>query len=124
MDRFSKIFIPLVFAGVIILFVLAIIPVKISRANSARVKAVVAGVSQGGLKDIVISLDGLRGIYYIRHSDENNFSVTDLGEKLANKEVIILYTKPRALSLLSPMTNTVRINELKLGNEVVFSEFQ
>jgi hypothetical protein len=115
---------PVILIMVVILFVLAILPLKISRQNSATIKATVSKVSEGGLKDIVVSLDDIRGVYYISHFSKKGLKASDLNNRLANKEVAISYSKPRFLSLLNPMTNTIQINELKLGHEVIFSEFK
>ena len=116
MNRFSRIFLPLVLVVVAGLFVLATLPVRLSRENSAEVKALVTKVSNGGMQDIVISLDGKKGMYYISKASKNNLTSDGLAEVLTNREVSVLYSRPRALSLLNPMTNTLQITELRLGD--------
>ena len=129
-NTFSKIYfnvtnllIPIVFIGVIIIIVLALVPVQINRENSAEMKVIVTAVRQGGLKDITFSLEGIRGIYYISHATKKNLNA-DCLVRLIDKKVTIFYSKPHFLSRLSPMTNSIQITELRLGDEVIFSEIQ
>ena len=98
-------------------------PVKESKANSSQMKALVTNVSEGGMKDIVVSLDGKRGIYYISNTSKKSLTANNLATQLLNKEVQVSYIKPRAFTLFSPMTNTIKITEIKVGNDIVFSEF-
>ncbi|HCN82973.1 MAG TPA: hypothetical protein DIT07_05035 [Sphingobacteriaceae bacterium] len=121
--KISKLLIPTVFIAVIMMIVMALAPVKINRENSGKMEAIVSSVKQGGLKDIVFSLDGVRGIYYISHITKKNLNADSLSERMIDKKVIIYYAKPRFLSYLSPMTNIIQITELRLGDEVIFSEF-
>ncbi len=120
----TKVLIPILLTVVIIMIVLALAPVKVNRENSIEMKARVTAVKQGGLKDIVFSLAGVRGMYYISHITKKGLNADSLSSMLVNKEVIIYYSKPRFLSYLSPMTSTIQITELRLNNEVIFSEFQ
>lgn len=120
----TKVFIPIVFITAIVMIVFALAPVKIKRENSAEMKAIVTAVKQGGLNDIVFSLDGVRGMYYISHITKKDLNADSLSGRLIDKKVIIYYAKPRFLSYLNPMTNTIQITELRLGDEVIFSEFK
>lgn len=120
----TKVLIPIGIIAAIIMIVLALAPVRVNRENSIEAKAIVTAVKQGGLKDIVFSLDGVRGMYYISHITKKDLNAASLNSMLVNKEVIIYYSKPRFLSYLSPMTSTIQITELRLNDEVIFSEFQ
>lgn len=119
----SKFLIPMVLLAIIISLILALTPVKINRENSAQMEVVVTAVKQGGLKDIVFSLEGVRGMYYISHITKNDLRADNLSRRLINKKVMIYYSKPRFLSYLSPMTSKVQITELRLGDEVIYSAF-
>lgn len=119
----SKVLIPIVLLAIVMTLVLALSPVKVNRENSAEMEAVVSAVKQGGLNDIVFSLEGARGMYYISHITKKDLSADSLRRRLINKKVMIYYSKPRFLSFLSPMTSTIQITELRLGDEVIYSEF-
>jgi hypothetical protein len=124
MTKITRVLIPLVLIAVVIMAVLALAPHRISRENSSEIRGVVTSVKQGGLKDIVFSLEGVRGIYYISHSTKKDLNAASLGGRLINKKVMISYVKPRLFTMLSPVTNTIQITELRLGDEVIFSEFK
>ncbi len=120
----TKFLIPFALIVLIIMFVFALAPVRVNRENSIEMKANVIAVKQGGLKDIVFSLSGVRGMFYISHTTRKDLNADSLSSMLVNKEVIINYSKPRFLSYLSPMTTTIQITELRLGDELIFSEFK
>jgi uncharacterized membrane protein YhdT len=120
----GKMLMPVVFITLIIMIIAALAPVKVNRENSAELRAVVTKVKHGGLNDIVFSLDGVKGMYYISHMTKEDLNADNLSAKLTGREVIISYSKPGFFSNLSPMTSTIQITELKLGDEVIFSEFR
>jgi len=123
MNKFIRVFILFLFLVFTIILFLLVRPVAITRENSITVNSVIIGVSEGGLKDIVISLKGARDIYYINKGIEKGLNVDDLNKKLMNKSVTILYAKPRMLSRFGPMTDTRFITELRLDKEIIYSEF-
>ncbi len=123
MKKLSGIFIPLGIVVFVLFLFLATKPVEVSRENSVMLKGLVTRISEGASKDIIISLDDIRSIHYISRGIEQGLKVDDLNSRLLNREVIIYYAKPRLLSLLSPMTGTRQITELKLGNKIIYTEF-
>jgi hypothetical protein len=124
MRRLFKIFVPLIFlvAGIYI-FGMTARPVTYSRENSATVKAVVSKIKAGGLQDIAITLDRVRGLFYINKGVTRGISVEHLNTQLLHKEVTILYAEPQGLSRLSPMTTSNHITEVRLGENVIYTEF-
>lgn len=111
-------------AAVILLILFGLRPTKVNRSNAGSMDAVVINVSEGGLKDIVVSLSGVRGIYYISHGKERGLNADSLAKRLLNKRVHLLYAKPGFLSRLSPATDTRQIVELKLADKVIFSDLR
>jgi hypothetical protein len=120
----NQVLLPGALVAGLILLVLAMAPVRVNRENSIKKNAIVTAVKQGGLKDIVVSLDGVRGMFYISHITRKDLNVDSLSEMLVNKEVLIYYSKPRFLSYFSPAITTIQITEIRLNDEVIFSEFQ
>jgi len=118
----TRALLPIIFISIIIMIILAVVPVQATRENSTEMKAIVNDVRQGGLKDITFRLQGLPGIFYISHATKANLNATNLA-RLIDKKVTIYYSKPRFLSRISPITNTIQITELRLGNEIIYSEF-
>jgi hypothetical protein len=123
-SQIMKLFMPIAFIVLFVMAVLSLIPIKANKENSAEMIANVMAVKQGGLNDIVFSLQGLRGIYYISHITKNDLNADSLSRRLIGRTVKIYYAKPHFLALLSPTTNTIQITELRLGDEVIFSEFK
>ncbi len=102
----------------------ALFKVDVNRENSKDIHGIVRSVKLGGMKDIVVSLKDERGVFYITNASAAAAALTveDLSEKLVNKSVTLTYAKPQIFSLLSPVTSTIHITELKLGEEIIFSE--
>lgn len=124
MKVFTRYLMPLVLGLIVVVVVfLGLRPAAITRQNSERISGVVNAVSKGGLKDIVITLAGIRGIHYISRGIERGINADSLSAKLLNKKVTVYYAKPGFFSRLSPVTDTRRITELRIGERVVFSEF-
>lgn len=108
-------------AVIAVIVLVALKPSAVNRENCVEVDAVVTSVTKGGLKDIVISLQGVRGIHFIEKGTEKGLSVKSLSEKLHGKKVALFYKKPGFLSGLSPVTDTRQIVELRTGSEVVYT---
>jgi hypothetical protein len=102
----------------------ALFKVDVNRENLQDIQGIVRIVKLGGMNDIVVSLKDKRGVFYITNASAAAAALTveDLSEKLANKSVTVTYAKPQIFSLLSPVTSTIHITELKLGEEIIFSE--
>ena len=110
--------------AVIIFLLVMLKPTAVSRENSVTINATVSDVTEGGLKDIIITLDGIRGIHYINKRAEKGLQIDSLNKYLKNKKVIISYRKPSVLARLNPMTDKRQIVELKLEQKIIYSEFQ
>jgi hypothetical protein len=108
----------------IVLFVKVMIPLSTSRENSVPIKGSVSKVMAGGMKDITISLFRVDGLYYISKGVERGLNVDSLSAMLVNKQVTILYQVPGFFGKLVPQQSPRSINELKLGDKVIFSEFK
>lgn len=123
MTAFTKtMVITLLSAAVAFILIDSIRPEPAERNNSSAVTGVVTSVTKGRSDDIVVMLDGIRGVHYIRKGIERGFNVDSLASRLLNKKVTVYYAKPHLLSRLSPVTDTRQITELKAGNQVLFSE--
>lgn len=96
---------------------------KLSKENSRKLNGIVSLVDIGGKGDIIVSIEGVRGIQFISNGIKRGIHADLLKKKLINREVTLYYTKPSFWAKLSPVTDTRRITELKLGDETVFSEF-
>lgn len=95
MKVFTRYLMPLVLGLIVVVVVfLGLRPAAITRQNSERISGVVNAVSKGGLKDIVITLEGIRGIHYISRGIERGINADSLSAKLLNKKVTIYYAKP------------------------------
>ena len=102
---------------------LAFKPSKISRDNSTQLKGVVSGVDIGGQNDIVVIIEGVRGIHFIDQGVKRGINIDSLKSKLVHKWVTLYYSKPSLWSKLSPMTDTRRITQISVGSETIFADF-
>ncbi len=108
--------------GIIALVLVLFMPAEISRDNSTQLSGIVSRVDIGGQKDIVLVIEGIRGIHFIDKGVKRGINIDSLKNKIVKKEVTLHYSKPGLWSKLSPMTDTRRITELSLGSEVIFSD--
>lgn len=102
---------------------LAFKPSKISRDNSTQLKGVVSGVDIGGQNDIVVIIEGVRGIHFIDQGVKRGINIDSLKAKVVHKWVTLYYSKPSLWSKLSPMTDTRRITQISVGSETIFTDF-
>lgn len=112
----------LVTVGIITIVLLVFRPSEISRDNSSKLTGIVSRVDSGGRKDIVLVIEGARGIHFIEKGVTRGINIDSLKHKIIRKPVTLYYSKPGLWSKLSPMTDTRRITELSLGSEVIFSD--
>ncbi|MBU0695045.1 MAG: hypothetical protein KKE39_00765 [Bacteroidetes bacterium] len=125
MKNLIKIYLPIfVFLGIISLVVFAIIPQKASPENSEMKQGIVSYVNENGLKDITISLQGVRGIFYIGEGLKKDLSVDALRQALVGNKVTLYITKPSFFTKFSPMTSTLGIHEVILNGKVLYSDFE
>lgn len=109
--------------GFIAIVLLAFKPSKISKDNSTQLNGIVSGVDIGGQNDIVVIIEGVRGIHFIDKGVKRGINIDSLKDKIVKKQVTLYYSKPSLWGKLSPMTDTRRITELSLGSEIIFSDF-
>jgi hypothetical protein len=93
-----------------------------SEKKALQITAIVDKVTRGGMDDIVISLNGARGVFFISRTEKDGLTASLLHEKLVNKEVMVSYKEPNGFLSLSPMTSTNQITELKLDGQVIFQQ--
>lgn len=109
-------------AAVALVVVITLRPFSTDRKDYIQVRAIVTKVSVGGLHDIVISLHNIRGIHYISKNNTNGLTAAILSERLVNKEVLLSYMNPGALSKFAPGTEKRKITEIRLGKELIYSD--
>lgn len=111
----------LIVASAIVIFIVAQ-SLYSSRVNDeTKISAKVVNVSEGGLKDIVVGLQGIRGIHYISKSNTKGLKVDKLNELLSNKEINLTYIRPGIVSKISPGTETRLISQIELGDSIIYS---
>ncbi len=111
----------LIAASAVVLFIIAQSLYSSRISDQTKISARVVNVSEGGLKDIVVGLQGIRGIHYISKSNTKGLKVDELNELLANKEINLTYIRPRIVSKFSPGTETRLISQIELGDSVIYS---
>lgn len=125
MKNLIKIYAPIfVFLSVIGLVVFEVIPQKATHANSEIKQGIVTYVNENGLKDITISLQGIRGIFYISNGVEKGLSADSLRQVLVGNKATLYITKPSFFTRFSPMTSTLGIHEVDLNGKVLYSDFK
>ena len=96
-------------------------PVSVTRENCKNISGIVTEVTEGGVKDVVIILAGHNEVFYINRGLENGFKLTELIEKFKGKEITISFAKH--WTPLEPRNKSYHIAELRLSEELVYSEF-
>jgi hypothetical protein len=125
MRKLIKIYVPIfIFLSVISLLIFEVVPKKVNLENSEVKQGIVTYVTENGLKDIVISLQGVQGIFYISNGTEKGLSVDSLRQQLVGNKATLYITKPSFFTKFSPMTNTLGIHEVKLNEKVLYSDFE
>lgn len=87
------------------------------RPEDCEIKEItVVSISEGGVKDIVLS-ENNGDFYYINRGLEQGLTLEEMEEKILNKRV--------TLHLAMVITGTSNhIAQLKVGDEIVFTEFE
>lgn len=107
--------------GLIVIFVAAQLAYSSRVSNTKTVSGMVTSVTEGGLKDIVVSLKNIRGIHYISKSNTRGLTAEELNDSLVNKVVSLTYIQPGVFSNLSPVTSTRLITKIDLQDSTVYS---
>jgi hypothetical protein len=76
------------------IILLAFKPSKISKDNSTQLKGIVSGVDIGGQNDIVVIIEGVRGIHFIDQGVKRGINIDSLKSKVVHKWVTLYYSKP------------------------------
>ncbi|MBL7886611.1 MAG: hypothetical protein JNJ52_07685 [Flavobacterium sp.] len=106
-----------------ILLVLILRPIDTSAENSVKTTGIVQSVSQGGDKDLVITLKNDSLSYYINRGLENGFSLEKARNDLIGKKAIIFYAK--YWTPLAPKGNTcIHLTHLVANDSVLYSEWK
>ncbi len=113
--------------GLIALFFVAAIaifrPVPIVTEDKALVETgVVAMIKEGGVKDVVIRLEGNKRVFYINRGLENGLNLDELKEKLIGNEITVKY--PKYWTPLDWNDRIKHISKVEIGDEVIFDEFR
>ncbi len=125
MKNLIKIYLPIfIFLSFISVLIFEVVPKKVNFENSEVKQGIVTYVTENGLKDIVISLQGVQGIFYISNALKKGLSVDSLRQTLVGKNATLYVTKPSFFTKFSPMTNTLGINEVMLDEKVLYSNFK
>jgi hypothetical protein len=107
---------------VFILMIFAFSKVDSSKDNSVIVNGKVLGITEGGVKDAVFQLEGHDITYYVNRGLEDKFTLTELNEKFAGKQLRIYYAK--GWTPLAPFgTRSKHITRIESGASVEYSEF-
>ena len=113
----------LTFAAIIIIGLYIIFqPISISRDNSIVFHTTVYKVGEGSEGNIIFKLDQGEGTYFINHGLEKGLNLDTLQKELIYQKVTVLYLKSGFASGFSPVASTKHITELKMGNQVIYSE--
>lgn len=110
-----------IFAGLII-YSFRPLP-KAEPSNCVAVKATVAEVRKGeGPGDIVVTLEGNDGYYYINRGLDYGIDLNEISNQLMNKPVNLYYI--RHWSLLNMNGKTRHVARIEVGGEVVYDEWE
>lgn len=99
-------------------------PFAINRENSIAFKTIVTDVKEGGLNNLVVSFYKVDGIYSISQAVEKGLNADTLKKNLISKTVTVSYLKPGFFSHFHPMIDTREITELRVGDEIIYTELQ
>jgi len=103
--------------------ILVLRPVPIVDEDEAIVEqGIVASISEGGVKDVLIRLENNQRRYYINRGLENGLDLKQLREQLIGKSVTIKY--PDYWTPLDWDNRIRHISKLEIENEVIFNELR
>jgi hypothetical protein len=80
----------------------------------------VTNIYEGGVKDVVFTLDGHKGNYYINRGLEHGLDLATLKKQLEGKAITIKY--PDHWSLLDPGNSIRHISKVEYAGRTVYSE--
>lgn len=114
-----------VFLGSGVCFVLLLIFLSCNdrTKNNREISGTVTDLRKGKSDDIVITLEGKRDLFYIDRGIERGINIDSIRNKIYGKSVTLYCAKPSIIMKMGPMVNTIAIYQIKLGNEVIFSDF-
>ena len=109
-----------IIAVVTLVIVLVLRQISTSGDNYKTISGTVTEVTEGGVKDMVITLSGHSEIYYINRGLEKDFRLNEMNEKLKGKEVAVTFSNH--WNPFDKNNLNRHIIELRLNEEIVFSE--
>jgi len=110
-----------VMLAALIVFSLKPLP-KASAENCASVKGKMVAVKKGGgPADIVLTMKGDDGYYYINRGLEYGIKLNELTDQLLNKIVTVHYIRNR--SLLNFNSKTRHVARIETGGSVIYNEW-
>lgn len=117
-----KVIIATITLAIIIFIVLALRPLpKANKNNCSKFIGIVSQVINGdGEGDIVIKIKKDKNYYYINRAIDHGILVSDLKEKLINKEVELFTVKH--WTPLDPLSRTKHIAEIRIDGVLIYSE--
>jgi len=116
---------PILFSlSFILLFALGLFilkPISIGEPEEwLSVTGKVSEIREGGVKDIVFQLEGEERSFYINRGFEKGFELQALQTDLVGEEITLLY--PDYFAILNPDGSSRHVTELRVGNEVLYTE--
>ncbi|HSN60999.1 MAG TPA: hypothetical protein VLR49_08695 [Ferruginibacter sp.] len=108
--------------AILTFIVLALRPLpKANRSNCSKYSGIVSQIMNGaGEGDIVIKIKSDKNYYYINRATEHGILISDLNEKLVNKEVELFTIKH--WTPLDPISRTKHIAEIRMDGALIYSE--
>ena len=103
---------------VLILRPVPILPEK----DCETLKGTVTNVYEGGAKDVVLTLNGQRKLYYVNRGLERGLDLNTLKRQLINEEVVIKY--PDYWTPLNINERSIHISKIEHKGKTVFTELE
>lgn len=112
-----------IFAGLIalVIIVLALRPVPIPAEKDCLVlRGTVTKIYEGGVKDVVIELNGQNQKFYVNRGLERGLNLSELQSKLIGAEIVLKY--PDHWTPLDPNKSAIHISKIEHEGQTVFTE--
>jgi hypothetical protein len=97
-------------------------PKNVTEKSCQKVHGIVTEIDEGGVKDATIKLSSNDTLFYINRAFENKFTLSELRNKLLNKEVIIYYIKNSSI-LSTNQNHSQQIRKMEVEKKMFYTEF-
>jgi chorismate-pyruvate lyase len=105
----------------IVIVVLALRPVPIPAEKDCLVlKGTVTKIYEGGVKDVVIELNGHNQKFYVNRGLQRGLNLQELQSKLTGSEIVLKY--PDHWTPLDPGKSIIHISKIEHERQTVFTE--